>query len=79
MQLKILKEALERKSKPKKSSTSKDNQRLAREEQARLHPQEHNGSAQRLEKKGAELRKRLQFEALVEEDEEEALGAVGGE
>ena len=74
-----LKEALEKKSKPKKSSSHQDNQRLAREEQARLHPQEHNGSAQRLEKKGTELRKRLQFEALVEEDEEEALGAVGGE
>ena len=75
-----LKEALERKSKSQKTASNpQDEQRLAREEQERLHPEEFNGSAQRLKKKGNELRKRLQFNALVEEDEEEELGAAGGQ
>ena len=78
---KELKEALEKKSKSqKKTSNPQDNQRLAREEQERLHPEEFNGSAQRLKKKGTELKKRLQFNALVEEaEEEEELGAAGGQ
>ena len=76
-----LKEALERKSKSQKTASNpQDDQRLAREEQERLHPEEFNGSAQRLKKKGTELKKRLQFNALVEEaEEEEELGTAGGQ
>ena len=73
---KELKEALERKGGSKKTrSTPQLNERLAREEDMRLNPQNYDGSAQRLKKKGEEMKKRL--EAVRESAEEE--GAAGGE